>query len=177
MVSVVTSTSSIEEVAAWILSITTQGTSTLFQRQQINGEALFELAEPDLSEMGVLVGPRKVILKHLAGRRSSAAAESTTGTQQQTDAVQAKLTEWLETHPNKKSQTQGSVTSPKRRKTSVRRTLSVAPSLAISVECEICKKPCEDVVKCWMCKTSMHPGCVVRVGPNSSCNQCDTDSE
>jgi hypothetical protein len=380
MVSVVTvtGTSSITEVTAWISSITSDETATLFHGQQIGGEALFELTAPDLKEMGVVLGPRKVVLKHLAILRSSAAAESTTGTQRQTDAVQAQLTEWLETHTRMKevfhdlsvtsvssssatiqcglchtsiqakgkpgkysffsliphqstkdhkssyaekygpemlgelvghmsaaldntseyrianvaiainadlsrdafemftspgrdpcircrvcakllstpskgsltynakahftkhrsekgatpavtrpftsffgspqspftpkkaaSQTKtaagvldafaygaragsvgsedpdgsdgsgaadGSVKSHKRRKTSkasVKRSLLTSPTLDIPVECNICKEACEgDVVKCWMCKRSVHPDCAVLLGPKSSCNQC-----
>jgi hypothetical protein len=127
MVSVITRTSSIKEVAAWILTITPgANASKLFHDNQIDGEALFELTEDDIKEMAVALGPRKKVLKHLTALRSSAAGESirssmrepqaatvrdmeqpqaaTVRDSEQPQAVtaQAQLTAWLITHTKMK---------------------------------------------------------------------------
>ena len=42
------------------------GVAETLDQQQVDGEALLELTSDDMKEMGILVGPRKVLAKRIA---------------------------------------------------------------------------------------------------------------
>ena len=53
------------DVAAWLRDLGLEHYATAFQDAEITAEALPELTDADLRELGLPLGPRKVVLKAL----------------------------------------------------------------------------------------------------------------